>query len=307
MSAVIFLMGPTATGKTHWAIHLAQQLPLDIISVDSTMVYRGLDIGSAKPSKAEQALAPHHLIDCCDPNESYSAGRFCEEALALIQKSHANARIPLLVGGTALYFNLLNQGFDQLPPTDPSIRALVQKDLLALGSIKLHEKLATFDKEMAKKLHPHDQQRISRAVEIYLATGKTMTAWQKEQTLQVLPYKIIPIVLMPLTREELHQRIALRFSNMLKEGFIEEVVLLRKNPQLHAALPSMRSVGYRQVWDYLEGAYDINTLKEKGIAATRQLAKRQITWLRRWDAQYWVNYLDEKACQLAFEKIQEIV
>lgn len=279
---VICLMGPTASGKTALAIELVQQFPLEIISVDSAMVYRGMDIGTAKPSAAELKQAPHRLIDICDPAESYSAGQFCEDAKKAINIIHKNDKIPLLVGGTMLYFHLLQQGFADLPKADLSVRTRIAERAAKLGWPALHEELSKIDPKMGDQLHPNDAQRIGRALEIFQATGETLSALQAKQVWKTPPYRFLNLILLPSDRKILHERIAKRFVNMLNNGFLDEVKLLYQRKDLQADLPSIRSVGYRQAWAHLAGDYDYAHLKEQGIIATRQLAKRQLTWLKRW-------------------------
>ncbi|WP_408626110.1 tRNA (adenosine(37)-N6)-dimethylallyltransferase MiaA [Alkalilimnicola ehrlichii MLHE-1] len=273
-------MGPTATGKTDCAVALARRLPVEIISVDSALVYRGMDIGTAKPSAALLAEVPHRLIDILDPSEAYSAARFRADALAAIHEIHAAGRVPLLAGGTMLYFRALEHGLSELPEADPALRRRLEGEAAAHGWGALHDRLAAVDPEAAARIHPHDAQRIQRALEVWELTGQSLSELQRAGR-QRLPWPIGKWVLMPESRGELHRRIARRFDQMLAQGFIDEVAALRQRPDLHRALPAMRSVGYRQVWDYLDGCYDRETLRERGIAATRQFAKRQITWLRR--------------------------
>lgn len=291
---VLFLMGPTASGKTDFAIALRKQLPVDLISVDSALVYKGMDIGSAKPSADELALAPHRLIDICDPAEPYSAADFCRDAEREIGNIVANGRIPLLVGGTIMYFKALLDGLAEMPSSDPEIRAAIAIEAEQVGWPALHAQLAEYDPEYAAQLHPNHSQRISRAIEVYRISGKTMTDCRNEQDqkagddLLANRYQLIQLALLPDDRAVLHQRIEQRFTAMLENGFIDEVKALRSRGDLHLDLPSMRSVGYRQVWHYLEALekgsedYSYSDMIDKGVAATRQLAKRQLTWLRGW-------------------------
>jgi len=283
-------MGPTAAGKTDAAVSLVEHFPCDIISVDSALVYRGMDIGTAKPDADTLARAPHRLIDIRDPPETYSAGSFRQDALELIQDTHQSGRIPLLVGGTMLYFNILEKGIASLPQGDPEIRARLEQEAAVSGWLVLHQRLEQVDPAAAMQIHPNDPQRIQRALEVFMLTGKPISQWQKEQQQQaVFPYATLKIALSPAQREVLHERIARRFHAMVAEGLVAELESLRQRWPLHRDLPAMRSVGYRQVWDYLEGCYDQKTLIERGIIATRQLAKRQLTWLRSMEGVHWLD------------------
>jgi tRNA dimethylallyltransferase len=279
---VICLMGPTAAGKTQLAIQLTQKLPCDIISVDSGMVYRGMDIGTAKPSSAELAIAPHRLIDIRDPSETYSVAQFCDDALNEIEDIIAHERIPLLVGGTMLYFRALQQGLSKMPSADSSVRAQIALEAEKLGWQDLHAKLAKIDPASAMRISPKDAQRIQRALEVYELTGLTLTQLCEQNKPQPLSYKIINLGLMPASKIALDEKISLRFQQMLKLGFIEEVEQLFNRGDLTSDLPSMRAVGYRQVWQYLSGQLSREAMVEQAIIATRQLAKRQLTWLRSW-------------------------
>jgi len=282
---VACLMGPTASGKTELAIQLAERGPFDIISVDSAMVYRDMDIGSAKPSAEELARAPHALIDIRDPAETYNVGDFRKDALALIEKSHAQGRIPLFAGGTMLYYKILLEGVADMPVADMAIRAELEARAKEEGWPALHAELAKVDPTSAERLHPNHSQRICRALEVYQQTGKTLTQWHSEQVPNGLlaTHRVKQIALMPDSREMLHKRIELRFQKMLDEGFIAEVEKLHQRSDLHLDLPSMRSVGYRQVWQYLDNEFSYEEMFQAGVAATRQLAKRQFTWLRGWE------------------------
>jgi len=277
---VLFLMGPTATGKTDCAVALARALPVEIISVDSALVYRGMDIGTAKPPPELLAEIPHRLIDILDPAEAYSAARFRADAIAAIREIHAAGRVPLLAGGTMLYFRALEHGLSELPEADPAVRGRLEAAARARGWGALHARLADVDPEAAARIHPNDAQRIQRALEVWELTGQSLSDLQRAGQ-QQLPWPVAKWVLMPEARSDLHRRIARRFDQMLAQGFIDEVAALRARGDLHPQLPSMRSVGYRQVWDYLDGRYGREMLRERGIVATRQFAKRQITWLRR--------------------------
>jgi tRNA dimethylallyltransferase len=273
------LLGPTASGKSQLALRLADELPIEIVSVDSGQVYREMDVGTAKPTQDERRRVPHHLIDLVDPTEAYSAGRFRDDAIAAVQGVLARGRIPLLVGGTMLYYRALAHGLDALPGADPAIRAEIVGEAAAKGWPSMHVELARVDAATARRLAPNDAQRIERALEVYRVTGTPLSALQTAAP-AALPFRLSSFALMPEDRAALHARIAERFDAMLKQGMVEEVRALRQRYALHPGLPSMRCVGYRQVWDHLEGAYDRAALRERGIAATRQLAKRQLTWLR---------------------------
>ncbi len=272
-------MGPTASGKTDIALQLARRLPLEIVSVDSALVYRGMDIGTAKPPPEVLAEVPHHLIDLVDPAETYSAGRFRSDALHAMAQITARGRIPLLVGGTMLYFRVLRRGLAPMPPGDAQMRARIDAEARRRGWPALHEQLAMLDPETAARIHPNDAQRIQRALEVVRLTGRPVSRWQRSTTPE-LPYRLLEIVLLPADRARLHTRIRERFLDMLEAGFLDEVRRLRARPELHPDLPSMRSVGYRQAWCYLEGRCPEQSWVEQAIAATRQLAKRQLTWLR---------------------------
>ncbi|MBC3387219.1 tRNA (adenosine(37)-N6)-dimethylallyltransferase MiaA [Pseudomonas sp. SWRI179] len=298
----IFLMGPTAAGKTDLAIELTKVLPCELISVDSALVYRGMDIGTAKPSKALLAEFPHRLIDILDPAEAYSAADFRRDALQAMAEITARGKIPLLVGGTMLYYKALVEGLADMPAADPEVRAQIEEEAARLGWQALHEQLAVIDPESAARIHPNDPQRLSRALEVYRVSGQSMTALRQRQTaqsteaaasgLQQLPYTVANLAIAPANRQVLHRRIEQRFTLMLEQGFIDEVVALRERSDLHAGLPSIRAVGYRQVWDYLDGKLTSAEMQERGIIATRQLAKRQFTWLRSWTDLHWLDSLD---------------
>ena len=260
-------------------MQLAARLPIEIVSIDSGQVYRGMDIGTAKPSLAERAAVPHHLIDLVEPTESYSAGRFRVDAIEAVRAILERGRLPLLVGGTMLYYRSLVQGMDKLPPADPAMRALLDSEAAAKGWPALHAELAHVDPKTAARLAPNDSQRIQRALEVFRATGIPISTLQTAPE-AVLPFGLKAFALIPADRAVLHEKIAVRFDAMLAAGLAGEVRSLRERYRLDAALPSMRCVGYRQVWEYLEGAIELGALREKGIAATRQLAKRQLTWLR---------------------------
>ena len=299
----IFLMGPTAAGKTDLAIELTKVLPCELISVDSALVYRGMDIGTAKPSKALLDAYPHRLIDILDPSESYSAADFRRDALSAMAEITARGKIPLLVGGTMLYFKALLEGLADMPAADPEVRAQLESEARSKGWQALHDELAAIDPVSAARIHPNDPQRLSRALEVYRVSGLSMTAHRDQQTAQSaeaaasechqLPYTVANLAIAPLDRSVLHTRIAQRFTHMLDQGFVDEVVALRSRGDLHSNLPSIRAVGYRQVWDHLDGKLTRDEMQERGIIATRQLAKRQFTWLRSWEDLHW---LDSLAC-----------
>ena len=280
------LAGPTACGKTAAALALAREVDLEIISVDSALIYRGMDIGTAKPTADELAQVSHHLIDILDPTESYSAARFVQDTHRLIGEIRARGRTPLLVGGTMLYIKALLEGLDELPPADPVIRAVLDTQMAARGSAALHGDLAQVDPVTAARLAPGDTQRIQRALEVWHSTGRPMSAFHTRSSEQAPVHDAVLVSLEPNDRTWLHQRIALRFEQMMAAGFIDEVERLHQRPDLHANLPSIRCVGYRQVWEALDAGLNLDQpavlrqVMDKGIAATRQLAKRQITWLR---------------------------
>jgi len=273
------LLGPTASGKSRLALELAARHPLEVVSVDSGQVYRGMDIGTAKPTREERARVPHHLIDLVDPTESYSAGRFRADAMAAIEDILGRGRVPLLVGGTMLYYKALAQGIDALPGADPALRARLDARAAREGWPALHAELAKVDPAAAARISPNDAQRIQRALEVWEASGKPLTELQRGAG-ATLPFELRAFALVPEDRTALHGRIAERFEAMLRDGLVEELAALRNRFELTASLPSMRCVGYRQAWGYLEGQYGLDELRARGIAATRQLAKRQLTWLR---------------------------
>lgn len=296
----IFLMGPTASGKTDLAIQLRQHLPVEVISVDSALIYRGMDIGTAKPSKAELALAPHRLIDICDPAESYSAANFRTDALREMQEISAQGKIPLLVGGTMLYYKALLEGLSPLPSADEKVRSEIEAKAALIGWGGLHQELIKIDPISAQRINPNDSQRINRALEVFYLTGKTLTELTAQKG-EALPYDILQFAIAPEQREVLHRRIEQRFHNMIELGFQQEVEKLYRRPDLNENLPSIRCVGYRQMWEYLCGDYDHDEMVFRGICATRQLAKRQITWLRGWTSP--IQWLDSLQPAQALEKV----
>jgi tRNA dimethylallyltransferase len=285
---ILFLMGPTASGKTALAIEMAQKHNCEIISVDSALIYKQMDIGTAKPNAAELARAPHKLIDILDPSESYSAADFRRDALIEIEAIIKRGKTPLLVGGTMMYFKALLEGLSPLPSADEAIRQQIQTRADIEGWEALHQSLCEIDPIAGARIHPNDPQRLSRALEVYYISGKTMTELTQTKS-AVLPYEVVQFAIAPLDRKVLHELIAKRFTIMLEQGFVEEVKALMARGDLHLDLPSMRCVGYRQCWQYLEGEFDYDTMVEKATAATRQLAKRQLTWLRGWPDVHWLE------------------
>ncbi|MDD5058650.1 MAG: tRNA (adenosine(37)-N6)-dimethylallyltransferase MiaA [Sideroxydans sp.] len=301
----IFLMGPTASGKTGVAVELVQRMPVELISVDSALVFRDMDIGTAKPDAATLARAPHHLIDIIDPTEAYSAAAFRHDALRLMADITARGKIPLLVGGTMLYFKALREGLSPLPQADAALRAQLDADIAQHGIEHLHAMLATVDAETAARLHATDTQRIQRAMEIYLLTGKPMSELIKQQEQDEPPYRILSIALIPSDRAVLHRRIATRFVQMLQQGLVDELRGLREKYSLHRDMTAMRCVGYRQAWEFMESEISAAELHEKGLAATRQLAKRQLTWLRSTPEVIELDCLQQNLPELAGKVIAE--
>ncbi|WP_075182754.1 tRNA (adenosine(37)-N6)-dimethylallyltransferase MiaA [Pantoea sp. 1.19] len=299
----IFLMGPTASGKTALAIRLRQHLPVDIISVDSALIYRGMDIGTAKPDASELAQAPHRLLDIRDPAEAYSAAEFRRDALAEMADITAAGRIPLLVGGTMLYYKALLEGLSPLPPADPAVRQQIEQQASEQGWERLHARLCEIDLVAGKRIHPNDPQRLSRALEVFFISGKTLTELTKTAG-EALPYRVHQFAIAPASREQLHQRIEQRFQQMLASGFEAETRALLARGDLHTDLPSIRCVGYRQMWSYLLGETGYDEMVYRGICATRQLAKRQMTWLRGWDAVHW---LDSEQPDAALHSVLQVV
>ncbi|KKO48643.1 tRNA dimethylallyltransferase [Arsukibacterium sp. MJ3] len=285
---VIFIMGPTASGKTALAMALLQHLSVELISVDSALVYRGMDIGTAKPTAAELVLAPHHLLDILEPEQSYSVADFRADALRLIVEIHGRGHIPVLVGGTMLYFKALLEGLSPLPGANSDIRTELEAEAAQHGWQVMHQQLALIDPVAAARIHPNDPQRINRALEVFRLTGKSITELTAEKG-EPFPYNVHQFAIAPTDRALLHQRIADRFRQMLANGFEQEVLNLKMRPQSHADLPAMRCVGYRQVWQYLDEECSYEQMVEQGIAATRQLAKRQLTWLRGWPNVTWLK------------------
>ncbi|OAI16122.1 tRNA dimethylallyltransferase [Methylomonas lenta] len=277
----ILLMGPTASGKTALSVAMAQALNAEIISVDSALVYKGMDIGTAKPTLTERGGIPHHLIDILDPSESFSTGQFRAQALALMQDITQRGKMPLLVGGTMLYFSALTQGLAKLPEANPDIRQRLDRELLELGKEALHARLAQIDPVAAARIHVNDPQRIQRALEVYEISGRSLSSFFQTDQQADQPYDFIKLIVAPQQRQTLHAKIAERFKQMLAQGFLDEVKALQARGDLDESMPSIRCVGYRQAWSYLNGEYDYESMQEKAIIATRQLAKRQFTWLRK--------------------------
>ncbi|WP_105200097.1 tRNA (adenosine(37)-N6)-dimethylallyltransferase MiaA [Pseudoalteromonas sp. T1lg10] len=293
---VIFLMGPTASGKTDLAIELCKHFDTEVISVDSALVYKGMDIGTAKPNAEELAKAPHRLIDIIDPAESYSMADFRSDALAHIKELHAQGKVPLLVGGTMMYFKGLLEGLSPLPEADEAVRAELEKEAKEQGWPALHQQLQEIDPQAAAKINANDSQRINRALEVYRISGKTMTELQQNKA-QALDFPVYQFAIAPSDRKVLHQRIEKRFKIMLEQGFENEVLSLYNRDDLHPDLPSIRCVCYRQMWDYIAGEIDYDEMVFRGIAATRQLAKRQLTWLRGWSDLTWLESGDSENLQ----------
>lgn len=285
---VIAIMGPTASGKTGLALEIAAKVDSEVISVDSALVYKGMDIGTAKPTQEEQEGVVHHLIDIIDPAQSYSVSQFVNDTNALIGDILARGKVPILAGGTMMYFNALINGISPLPKSDEKIRDEITQQAQRLGWSKLHDELRGVDPISGERIHPNDPQRITRALEVYRSTGKTLTHWQQQEG-EKCPYNIAQFAIAPADRAVLHERIATRFDMMLEQGFEKEVVKLYERSDLHEDLPSIRSVGYRQMWQYLDGQLSYAEMRERGIIATRQLAKRQLTWLRGWEQVTWLD------------------
>jgi tRNA dimethylallyltransferase len=303
----IFLMGPTASGKTALAIEMRRRFPVDIISVDSALVYRGMDIGTAKPDAETLRQAPHALIDIRDPSQAYSAAEFREDALAEMARITERGRIPLLAGGTMLYFRALSRGLARLPAASPELRAQLEAQAQEAGWPARHAKLAAKDPEIAARVHPNDPQRIQRALEVIELTGRKMSELQKEQEDDDPGYRVLRIIACPQPRAVLHQRIEQRFSQMLEEGFMEEMKALKKRGDLRPEMPSMRCVGYRQAWSFLEGEITQDEMRRKARAATRQLAKRQHTWLRRETAALWYDPTVGTAQDFVFSEVKKFL
>ncbi|MEJ2131765.1 MAG: tRNA (adenosine(37)-N6)-dimethylallyltransferase MiaA [Gammaproteobacteria bacterium] len=289
----VFLMGPTASGKTELAMDLASRGPFRLVSVDSAMIYRGMDIGTAKPSAAERKRVPQRLIDIRDPSEAYSAADFRTDALVVGEEILAEGEVPLFVGGTMLYFRVLRDGIADMPSGEPEMRMQIKREARARGWSAIHERLRELDPDAAARIHPNDPQRLQRALEVALSTGKPISQWWRDHRQAgieaLLDCSLLQLVIAPNERAALHGRIEERFRRMLDRGLVEEVERLRSRGDLDPSLPAMKAVGYRQVWRYLEGEVDHDAMREEAVAATRQLAKRQLTWLRRWEGAYWLD------------------
>lgn len=308
LPSAIFLMGPTASGKTGAAVALISKLPVEIISVDSALVFRDMNIGTAKPDEVALAQAPHHLINIIDPTVAYSAASFRSDALRIMVEITSRGKIPLLVGGTMLYFKALEDGLSGLPEANLEVRTILDGQASQIGWPAMHAKLANIDPETAARLKPNDTQRIQRALEVHAISGETMTNLFAKQTKEVLPYKLLKIALLPSDRQVLHKRIKRRFEQMLQDGFVDEVKALRlKYPSLSNDATSMRCVGYRQALEHLAGEYDVEELRDRGIFATRQLAKRQLTWLRGMSDVVELDCLNPELNNLVFENINQFI
>ena len=300
----VFLMGPTASGKTGLAIELCERFPMEIISVDSALVYRGLDIGTAKPDAETLKKAPHRLIDIRDPSESYSAANFRDDAMREMESITASGKVPLLVGGTMLYFRALEHGLSELPAADPETRQQLEQQAAEIGWPAMHEILVQKDPLAASRIHPNDPQRIQRALEVIAISGQPMSELQEQTAGRALDYRVHKIIISPEPRSVLHQRIEQRFDMMIEAGFIDELKSLYQRPDLNAGMPAMRAVGYRQGWGWLEGQYGFEEMREKTIAATRQLAKRQLTWLRREGVSIWYDLQADRVREDVIEALR---
>lgn len=298
----IFLMGPTASGKTDLAIELVQTENCEIISVDSALIYKGMDIGTAKPSSEELAKAPHRLIDILDPKEPYSVAQFRRDVEGEMRDIVEAGKTPLLVGGTMMYYKALIDGISELPESDEQVRQQINKEVEQKGWQALHDELNSFDPISAQRIHPNDPQRLMRAIEVFRISGKSLTALTATKSSSI-PYSIVQVAIAPEQREILHQRIEKRFDLMLDAGFQEEVQMLKSRDDLHLDLPSIRCVGYRQMWQYLDGQVGFDEMRYRGIVATRQLAKRQLTWLRGWPDLHWIDTFDENK----INKVKELI
>ncbi|GLQ30633.1 tRNA dimethylallyltransferase [Litoribrevibacter albus] len=306
----IWLMGPTAAGKTDLAVELVQRCNCEIISVDSALIYRKMDIGTAKPEADVLTKAPHRLIDICDPAESYSAAEFRVDALDAMAEIRSAGKVPLLVGGTMMYYKVLKEGIANLPEANEAVRQKLLNEAETLGWQCLHDRLKSIDPVSAERIHPNDPQRLQRALEVYELTGKTLTDLWAEQKRDVqcnFPYRVLSLAVAPKERKVLHERIEQRFRIMLEQGFLDEVKALKERGDLNLNMPSMRSVGYRQVWQYLDGEYDYDDMVNRGIYATRQLAKRQITWLRSWDDLEWLDSLNPNLIPETVRQVQNFI
>lgn len=302
-SSVLYLMGPTASGKTELAVALHKAIPSEIISVDSAMIYRDMNIGTAKPDPTILEIAPHHLIDIRNPDQQYSVADFCRDADRLIDEILKRNRLPILVGGTIMYFHSLQFGLSELPAADPTIRSQLEEFAQTNGLPALHQRLAEVDPESAARIHENDPQRIQRALEVYLLTGVKLSAWHRAKVPVRSDIDTVCIGLLPQDRSQLHDRISIRFDQMLQAGFIEELKTIREHWNLTATMPSMRCIGYRQAWSYLEGQIDYQEMRDQAIAATRQLAKRQLTWLRHYPETHCIDPLKKGSTDAITEEI----
>lgn len=294
-------MGPTASGKTGLAVELCQRFPLEIVSVDSALVYRGMDIGTAKPDRETLELAPHRLIDIRDPAQSYSAADFREDALREMKQITTGGKVPLLVGGTMLYFRALEHGLSSLPAADPEVRRELEQQAAEIGWPAMHDILREKDPQAASRIHPNDPQRVQRALEVIAISGKRMSELQAKKSSDALDYRLLKIIISPEPRSVLHERIEQRFDLMIEQGFVDEIKRLFLRSDLNAGLPSMRAVGYRQGWEWLQGKITFQEMREKAIFATRQLAKRQLTWLRQERVSVWYDLQTDSARREVFE------
>lgn len=301
--SALFIMGPTATGKTELAVELVQRFPFEIVSVDSALVYRGMDIGTAKPDAETRRRAPHWLVDIVDPIEAYSAARFHSDALQAINQIHRQGRIPLLVGGSMLYFRVLQRGLSNLPAPDPELRSRLEAERAACGLAALYARLAAVDPAAAARIHPHDPQRIQRALEVYELTGWPITELYAYRRDEIKAFRALKLMIVPADRAILHRRIERRFQHMLDEGFIAEVEKLRARGDLNLDKPSMRAVGYRQAWEYLDGLMNYTEMVQCAVIATRQFAKRQLTWLRSEKGTLWFNALESGSLDRIIEAL----
>ena len=303
----VFLMGPTASGKTGLAVEMCKRYPLEIISVDSALVYRGMDIGTAKPDKETLEIAPHRLIDIRDPAESYSAAEFRDDALREMELITAAGKVPLLVGGTMLYFRALEHGLSELPAADPEVRKQLEQQAAEIGWSAMHEILQQKDPQAASRIHPNDPQRIQRALEVIRISGQSMSELHAKTSAYKLDYRLLKIIISPEPRSVLHERIERRFDLMIDAGFADEMKGLFARSDLDAAKPSMRAVGYRQAWEWLQGKSTFEQMREKTIFATRQLAKRQLTWLRQDSASVWYDLQTDSAGREVFELLERFL
>lgn len=304
---VVMIMGPTASGKTSAAVELVRRHPFSIISVDSANIYRDMDIGTAKPGPETLAVAPHALIDIRDPDETYSAAEFREDAIVEMHKATRDGHIPLLVGGTMLYFRALLSGLSDLPPASETVRQEIEAEAAVIGWQKLHARLRSLDPEAANAIHPNDRQRIQRALEVIIQSGEKLSVLQRQGAERSLGYRVLKLVVCPESRAQLHEQIERRYHNMLADGFLDEMKMLRARYQLDASMPSMRCVNYRQAWQYMEEEISRDEMVEKSLAATRQLAKRQLTWLRRESDALWYDSHADEAQQSLFNEVARFI